>query len=194
MVRVSVDIGSDISAQLDAIGAQLANPVAMYKDCGRRVANDLRQHFAALEAAQAPQHGAMSTHFWEQIRNATGNPVMEGNGVSVTIADPRFAQKLFGGTIVAKNAEALTIPIDPRAHGRRASVFEQETGYKLFHPLGTRLLMADIDGQATPIYALVQSVTQEPDPEALPSDEELNAGIMDTATKHLARTLGGSAT
>lgn len=191
MIKASVSTTGDINDRLKAIAQQLARPEALYKDTGRRLANDLREHFATLDAQQSPQHGGMSTHFWADIRNATGNPILDGTGVSVTISDPRFAQKLFGGVITAKNAEALTIPISPLAHGRRASVFEEETGQKLFHPKGTRVLMANIGGQVAAIYALAQSVTQKPDPEALPPMPVLEAAIVDTAGKHLARFLAG---
>lgn len=52
--------------------------------------------------------------------------------MSVSITHPAFAQKLFGGPIVAKRAKSLTIPVEERAYGRTASTFEHETGLKLF--------------------------------------------------------------
>lgn len=189
MIKGTLSVTDTASARIREIAAQLARPEALYKDCGRRLANDLRKHFVKLDAAQSPKHGGMSTHFWTDVRNATGNPITDATGVSVTIHHAAFAQKLFGGTITAKNGRSLTIPIHPLAHGRRASVFEEESGHKLFRPIGKRLLMANIDGTPTPIYALAASVNQEPDPEALPRQEELSAAAVDTAEKHLVRTL-----
>jgi len=178
------------SDRLKAIAAQVANPVALYKDAGRRVANDLRKHFVRLDGTQSAKHGGRSTHFWLDVRASTGNPDVDPHGATVTISDLRFAQKLYGGTINAKNGRALTIPIDPRAHGRRASVFEDEMGVKLFRPLGKRVLMAEIDGEVLPIYALASSVTQEAERDALPPIAELEAAVADTAEKHLRRAVG----
>lgn len=192
-LRVKVSYEGNAAQRLREIAAQLANPVALYKDAGRRVANDLRKHFAELDQKESPQHGARSTHFWAEVRDATGNPVMESDGVSVSVNHLAFAQKVFGGTISAKNGKWLTIPIDPQAHGRRVAVYEEETGNKLFRPLGRRLLMAAIDGAVVPVYALATSVVQEADPQALPSEEEIEGAVVDTAERHLARMLARDA-
>ncbi|HSI15709.1 MAG TPA: hypothetical protein VK961_26920 [Chthoniobacter sp.] len=172
--------------RLAEIAEEVKNPVALYKDCGRRLVNELRTWFTGRDAEDSPKH-PNSTHFWADVRGSVQNPVSVPNGVTVEILDPRFAQKVFGGTITAKNVDALTVPISPLAHGRRASVFEEETGYRLFRPKGHNVLDAIIGGEVVPIYALVKSVTQSADPNALPPDAQLEAAVLDTAEKHLAR-------
>jgi hypothetical protein len=189
MIRGAVSISNPVSARLREIAAQLQNPVALYKDAGRRVANDLRTHFRKREADSPNKLGGRRTHFWSDVREATQNPEINASGATVTIAHLAFAQKLYGGTITAKNGGALTIPIHQLAHGRRVSVFEEETGKKVFQPKGARVLMADFDGQAIAVYALATSITQRADPRALPPLDELSRGVQETGEKHLARML-----
>lgn len=189
MIRATLTTDDTASVRLRQIAAQLARPEALYKDAGRRVATDLRKHFTQLDKTRANRLApGRRSHVWLEIRNAVGNPEPEPGGVSVTIADPRYTMKLFGGTVRPKRARALTIPLHPLAYDRRASVFEDETGAKLFRPRGKRILMAEIGGKAVPIYALATSATVRPDPDALPA-ERLRAGALETAEKHLARML-----
>jgi len=190
MISGTVSVLDSITPRLKEIAVQLERPVALYKDCGRRLANELRGWFAKRNLET--KHGDLSTNFWRDVRDSVGNPEVDPQGVSVAINDSRFAQKLFGGTITAKNVDALTVPISPLAHGRRASVFEAETGYKLFRPKGHNVLDAVIGGEVVAIYALVKSVSQPPDPKALPPDAQLQSAILDTAEKNLARTVAAA--
>jgi hypothetical protein len=175
--------------ELARIAAQLKNPVALYKDVGRRAANDLRKHYADRDATSSNRLGGRRTHFWLEVRDAVQQPVADAGGVSIVIGHPAIAAKVHGAVIRPQNAAALTIPLHQLAHGRRASVFEDETGHKLFRPKGKNVLMADIDGTVVPIYALVKRVNMRPDPEALPDDNDFANAILNTATKHLARML-----
>ncbi|CAN5546117.1 hypothetical protein BH09VER1_BH09VER1_24630 [soil metagenome] len=175
--------------ELRRIAEQLLNPEALYKDVGRRAANDLRKHYAALDAGQPNALGGNRTHFWNEVRDSVQQPQLEGDGVSIAITHPVIAAKIYGAIITAKNASALTIPINQLAYGRRASVFEDETGKKLFRPKGKNVLMAEIGGKAVPIYALVKQVYMHPDIEALPLEAEFDANIIATGKAHLARML-----
>jgi len=199
MLRVNLRAQDQASARLDEIAAMLANPQALYKDVGRRGATELRKHFTQLDRTQPNKLGGPRTHFWLDVRNATGNPELEARGVSITISHLAFALQVHGGTVFPREARALTIPLHPLAHGRRASVFEEETGFKLFRPKSknprfARLLMAEIDDRVVPIYKLASSATIHADPHALPEDEAFGAAIMDTAEKHFARKLDADGT
>lgn len=192
MISGSLSISGGADAALQRIALQLANPVALYKDVGRRVANDLKKHFRQHDADSPNKLGGERTHFWLEIRDAVQQPVATGSGVEIAINDSRFAAKVYGAHIVPREAGALTIPINQLAYGRRASVFEEETGHKLFRPKGHNVLMAEIGGEEVPIYALVSAVDMPPDPQALPSTAVLIDAILDTGTKHLARMLARS--
>jgi hypothetical protein len=173
--------------ELLSIASQLKNPDALYKDMGRRASEDLRKHFRARDTSQPNKLGGRRTHFWLEVRNAVQQPVLSGDSIHIVINHPVIAGKVFGGIIRAKNASALTIPLHELAYGRRASTFEEETGKKLFRPKGKNVLMTDIGGEIVAIYALVKSVNMRPDPDALPSDQDLVANMIVTGYKHLAR-------
>ena len=194
MLRLNLSSRDTASARLAEIAAMLADPKPLYKDVGRRGATELRKHFTQLDRTQPNKLGGKRTHFWLDVRNATGNPELEAKGVSITISRLAFAMKVNGGTVVPREAKSLTIPLHPLAHGRRASVFEDETGYKPFRPKSknrgfARLLMAEIDDRVIPIYALAKSATIHADPHALPDEPKFRAAILDAAEKHLARKL-----
>lgn len=189
MIRATVSVSSQAGARLRLFAAQLKNPVAMYKDAGRRITNDLRKHFVGLDDSQPNRLGGKRTHFWLDVRDATQNPEIDPQGATVTIAHLAFAQKLYGGTIRAKAAKALTIPLIPEAHGRFASTFEEEMGVKLFRPKGTRILAMSKDGDMIPVYALAKAASIKAEPKALPPAAAISAAVLDTASKHVARIL-----
>lgn len=78
--------------------------------------------------------------------------------------------------IRAKRVKFLTIPISKQAYDKRVSVFEQETGKRLFRiksKKGNFLLAENLDGEIKPHYLLKEVVNQKPNKNALPTDEEI---------------------
>jgi hypothetical protein len=191
-IRGTIRISGDALARVREIAAMVRRPEAMWKVIGRGVANEYRKHFVELDAKNvnklAPDR---REHFWAQIRDATGTPELDGNGVSFTINDPRYSLKVYGGTVVPREKKALTIPIHALGYARRASVFEEETGVKLFKPKGKRVLMADLakDGNPVVIYVLAKSATMAPDPEALPDEGRIIKFVVEQAETFLRREL-----
>src|ERR1700677_3127333 len=123
--KFNLEFGAKIQAAKD--------PKAMLLGAGRELGNQLRKHFRQRDQDGENHLSERRSHFWEQIARSVNQPQMEdATTVSVTISDPRFPQKLFGGKLTAKNAGALTIPVEEKAYGRTADVFERETGLKLF--------------------------------------------------------------
>jgi hypothetical protein len=114
-------------------------------------------------------------------------------GAVIANAAPFYAFKVTGGTITRKRASALTIPLIPEARGLHASVYQQNTGNKLFISKSKNALLERIQqlttgsrgrrGQAVAttissspvraVYALMKSVTMRPWPEAMPPDDRL---------------------
>lgn len=183
-----------------AIIGQAENPIAILMGAGREVANQLKSHFRRKDRKGANKLSDRRSHFWQQVAQSVSQPEQTGyNAVSVSITDPRFAQKLFGGAIHAKNADALTIPVEERAYGRTAATFERETGLKLFlvktgnSGLENAVLAVKEDPQAktfTVEYLLTKSVTQSADPDALPQKSTLEEAILVRAQKQLDRQNG----
>lgn len=176
-------------AEFEALRGRVERPEALMKILGREGANRLKAHFRKKdreEPSALGQAGDRRQHFWLQIMRSVQNPelINAGTGVSITISDPRLAQKIFGGTIRAKRASMLTIPVTPEAYGRAASVFEKETGIKLiFIVVGkgefeNAVLASKRDGGLQTEYVLTPSVDQKADPTALPDQAEFEAALL----------------
>ena len=159
------------------------NPRQMMMAVGREVANQLKDHFQIRDANQPNKLGGEREHFWNQVRGSVQNPEVDPTGLvaSVAINDPRFAQKVFGGDITPKRAAALTIPQTPEAYGRTARTFVQETGLTLFlvkHDGHAFLATAAENHGIIVEYILTPLVHQDPDPDALPRHELLEAAAV----------------
>lgn len=162
--QITIDPAPTLAA-LNAARQNAIRPAAGMAVAGRAVQNALRQHFREKDASEPNRLGGTRTHFWLEVaRSITQTPAPQG--VTVAITDPRAAQKLKGGTIKPKRGRYLTIPIDPLAHGRRASVLAQQFGWKLFKR--GMCLAANTGGGIRNLYALKTSVTQKPWPGTLP--------------------------
>jgi hypothetical protein len=188
--------------QFNRIVNEARNPRAILLGAGREVANRLKSHFRKKDRTQPNKLSGRRAHFWLQIAGSVQNPELESpTMVSVTISDPRFAQKLFGGTITAKNAEALTIPVEERAYDRTAATFERETGLKLFlvksgagnFENAVLAVKDNANSKAFTVeYLLTPSVTQRADTDALPDKTALEMAVLARAQKTLDRQIAGT--
>lgn len=191
MIQISYSRAS-FTKDFNSMLGRALNPVRMLMAAGRELANQLKNHFRRKDREEPNQLSSRREHFWRQMDRATQNPEQTGyNQVSVTVSDPRIAQKVFGGTIFAKRAGALTIPVSEQAYGRTASTFERETGLKLFllrtgkGSFANAVLAAKVNGGLEIEYVLTKSVTQQADPTALPERSALEKAILARAQKVL---------
>lgn len=155
---------------------------------GRSVANLVRDHLAKFNAAHPNRMGGTRTNFYAQASKATSHEVT-GDGAMVTVAQQGIRQRLFGGEIHPVNAKWLTIPARAEAYGHRASDFNNLRFVVL--PGGGAALIegersdvkigrAKKDGSRSVkklgeagggvMFWLRKSVTQEGDPDVIPSD------------------------
>jgi hypothetical protein len=195
-VAVSVGIGGGEGLRRvlrDAL-ARTSNPRGLLMEVGRRGANDVRAHLRKRNL-KGNKLGGRRTNYWRRVADSVQAPEMKGSdAVVVSITDGTFAQKVFGGRIVPKNARALTVPVDARAHGRTVRVFEQETGIKLFKLRkrggGLSNLLAGEDNAGIRVfYKLLGAVNQDKDAAALPPDHEFEAALGEQAELHLRRQI-----
>ena len=151
---------------------------------GRAVANTLRKHFR--ERNRTPNAlGGARTNFWSRVAESVQAPHQAGSKIVVAVSHPAIAQKVFGGTITPKKVKHLAIPVDARAHGKSPRVF----------PLlqfamtrgGTKLLGVREGGRFVAYYLLKPSVSQAPDPKALPTDAAMEKAVTTAARIHLDR-------
>lgn len=173
MIAIQVN-DPGVRQQIRNLLAQAKRPRAVLAAMGREGQQQLKRHFRGKERTEPNRLGGRRTHFWRQVADSVQAPLVRGDtAVTISINHPAIAQKVMGGTIHAKRAKLLTIPVSPEAYGRTAATFEHETGLQLiFLREGKNALLAtrrNKDNKALQIeYILTPSVTQAPDPTALP--------------------------
>lgn len=163
--------------------AQSNGPLA--KVLGRSGANELKKHFRARNAANPNKLGGRRTNFWSAVAASVNSPNFLPGRIVIPIAHPAIAQKVHGGTITARKAKNLSIPIHPAAHGKSPRVFPglqfAMTGR------GTKLLGLRRNGGIDWMYLLKPSVTQDRDPDALPPDREMGSALEKAGDIYLRR-------
>jgi len=124
-----------------------------------------------------PTHGPgrMSTGWFSSIARKWFLSSADASGAVISNPDEdgSLRHKIGGGTITAKNAGALTIPLVPEAHGRRAADYQSEIGELFTIPNKSALFEAVEGGGVRAVYALCKSITHAPWPDAIPSGEDL---------------------
>lgn len=151
---------------------------------GRAGANVLRKHFRARNS-QPNKLGGARTNFWSRVAESVHAPRSSGAHIVIPINHPAIAQKVFGGTIRARKAKHLAIPIDARAHGKSPRVFDALTF--AMTGAGVKLLGTREGGVFRALFVLKKSISQRPDPQALPKDADMAAAVTKAAEIRLRR-------
>jgi hypothetical protein len=174
----SIQVTDRATGELQRLISRIQNPLPGLLIAGREVRNLLRAHFDQKDKSQPNKLGGTRQNFWLQVKKSVNVPQATGaSQVTISISDPRFNQKVFGGPIQAKLKTWLTIPITAEAYGRAASVMADSLGVTLFkvQKKDGRIFLAGRK-QGEPIkfyYRLMKSVNQKPDPTALPPEEKM---------------------
>ena len=173
----------------------LAKPATRRKAIrvGARAANDAvkvwyrskgRNHWSDKTG---PTHGPgrKASQWWRGTSRWKVDTANE-NGVTMSNSHIGLAHKITGGTISAKRASALTIPLHPKAHSLSAKTFSQ-TIAPLFR-VKSILAMSDGNDGIIPVYALKKSINQKPWPNALPPDGTFVTPFEDAALDTLEQS------
>jgi hypothetical protein len=187
-IRVDVDTG-EIGAVLASIRKTFgAGSMKAFNQAGAEVAKDEIEGYYLQKGRNLwinpalPTHGPgrQKTRFSDNVATGWGITSVTGSGANIANKAVGLAHKVTGGTISAKSAKFLTIPIIPEAHGRKArkgtSSFVSNIG-PLFASKGC-LMWKKPDGTILPAYALKKSVTHKPWPGALPPDETITDAFL----------------
>lgn len=182
---------------------------------GRAVSNQLRKHFFALNKARPNQLGGKRTNFYNQAaRSITYR--LTSSGVTVSINKLGIRQRLQGGRIKpTRGRRYLTIPAAPEAYGTRAGEWHnlkfgfafnkkgeiqpalieaQSTGIKFGKRRrkdGTFSMKRSVREGGKPMFWLVRSVNQRPDPTVLPSMASIQQTAVDAVRKLVDREIRG---
>lgn len=188
-VAFQYSITDEVSQALRQAQLILGDADSINKRLGRECAIQLREHFRQRESS-GPRNrfGAPSSHFWLRIRESVGEPRVTADGVEVPIADPAINQKVFGGEI-RKDKKMLAIAARTEAYNRSPRLFS-DLRLIVFRSGSAALVKQDVKlekGQrgigrkfdiGSVFYWLVDSVRQDKDPHALPSDQLMAAALL----------------
>jgi len=198
----------------------LRRPRALHADLADALKDELIRHFDARN--QEPnKRGWPKSNFWQKAASLTRVKEVTDTGATVQVAgDANVRIHLLGGTVKPTGGRKwLTIPLIPEARGKRASVYEAESGRKLFRPAGRRVLMERLkdgsgdaaSGRASmrtkggyrtfnlgavkvrPVYALATEAKIPKDPRALPPRSALADALQTAANDWAARELAREA-
>ncbi len=189
LIRFQSDATRDALAALTRVAQR---PRAIMQAAARAGRRELQRHFRERNR-QPNRLGGKRTHFWLDILKSTQlGPITDFQGV-ILVGDPRFALKVFGGTVRPKAKEALTIPVSPDAHGVRArdesggSPFARKTGRELFLvKQRDSAFLASALGQGLQVeYILARQAHHDPEPNALPPQDEFERAVVAAAEAQL---------
>jgi hypothetical protein len=171
MTTVEFNLKDTARPELKKLLKKATDPIPGLNIAGRAIANLLKAHYRQRDQ-EGNKLGGDRTHYWKSVGKGVQAPqAVAADTVRVAINHPSILQKIFGGVIRAKRGKALDNPdSSPGLRASRKSVLEEKLGLKLFRVKET-LVAKGADGKLTAYYVLKKSVTQRPDPKALPERE-----------------------
>lgn len=199
-MNVSYTITENVLARLGDISKLGVDRQALNEDVGRQLANDLREHFR-MRNLNGPRNkfGARSSGFWSEIRNSVRDGEVDDGGVTVTISDPRVAQKYYGGRITM-DQHRLAIPARAEAYNKSPRIFSNLRA--VFFRSGA-VALVDYEPEQKRVkgekrigrkpdrglifYWLVKAVEQEPDYDTLPQADIEATRLLEAAERHVQR-------
>jgi hypothetical protein len=204
-MNLTYDIQDNVLHRLGDLSRLAVDREALNDELGRQLAEDLRAHFR-MRSVDGPRNklGAPSSGFWEGILKSVSDGETDSGGVTVTISEPAFIQKFYGG-IIRMNNKLLAIPARTEAYNhsptdfsnlkavffRSGAIalesFEPETkrakGEMRVHQKGARAKKS----MGLIYYWLARAVEQAPDPAALPKPDVEAARLLETVERHVNR-------
>jgi len=168
-INVTITLSAEFQAQLLRLGGlpQEALPVG-----AEAVYEYLKDYHSQMDW-KGPNWfpGPYSGQFAQKVVEGWQKPAVSGSTAVIRNTFGLLAWKISGGTIRAKKAKALAIPLIPAARGVYASEYHAMRGSELFRE-GSALFQI-IGRKVEAVYALTKSVKQSPWPGAMPTEEEL---------------------
>ncbi len=170
-VSVNDEIEPGLTGIIRAITAGIADKRAVNKAVGRAASQLTRKHLYGL--ANTRHRAGVALNFYEDAADSVSDRDL-GGGVEIRIEKAGAAQRFYGGRIEAVNYSHLWIPLSgTEAEGKSAGEFDGLV--PIINPT-TKKGVALKDGE--PLFALLESVDQDPDDTVLPTaDEYAEAGI-----------------
>ena len=193
-MQINLTKASDsVTPDLRRIANRLQNKRPLLAALGKQLEIDLRKHFLARDA-EGNKRGFPRKHFWRnQVAKQTALTSVSDDSATVSIASPELMHKITGGVVTPKRAKALAIPLSPEAYkAGSASLFPRPLTMVIRPGRPPLLVETGLIGESTSWtlhYILLKSVKHDPDPRALPPQENINQSLLSRARAHLDRIM-----
>jgi len=167
----------------------------LYEEIGRNTVKLIRDNFYSLPPNE---RGFPTTHFWHRAAEATQYEAGQ-DAVRISVNQIGVRQRLLGGDIDPVRAKFLTIPAIAETYGHRAAdfgnlkivrgPFQMYTG----RLVSLALVPADWARDKSTLFSsagvyfwLVRHVSQDPNPDVLPSDDDILDAALSAVDRFLA--------
>ena len=196
------------TSQIQKIHQQLqpANRRGLMAVLGIAAEQALQKHFIRRDAENPNKHGWPRQHFWARLakRTAYDPSKTTENRAAVVVSDPALAAKVNGATIRATGAVSpatgkptknISIPLTASAYGNwpRANTFPGMFFIPAKNGIGGFLVTrGEKGGPLNFLYRLKPEVRVPADPEALPTDTEIEAALVPQAEAYFTRKEGAA--
>jgi hypothetical protein len=167
----------------------------LYEEIGRDTVKLIRDNFYSLPSNE---RGFPTTHFWPRAAEATQYEAGQ-DAVRVTVNQVGVRQRLLGGEIDPVRAKFLTIPAIAETYGHRAADFSNlkivRGPFQMYTGRIVSLALVPADwtrdtsapfSSAGVYFWLVSHVSQDPNPDVLPSDDEILDAALSAVDRFLA--------
>lgn len=211
MSAITIDIRDEVTPALAAL-RESCQPQNVNPAIGTAVKKLFQNHFIGLPSNK---QGFPTTNFWADAARST-TWMLLADGVLIRVDKAGVQQRLRGGDIVPGAGKTyLTLPATADAYGHRAGEFNlkfaivNQDGFQRPALVARRSVAAMVTQTKTGkfkhtgdeigevvFYWLVRHVHQEPNPDVIPSDDEITTAATDTVQDIVARALyhnGGAA-
>ena len=182
---VTIEGADIVGAILGATAGELKARQRLNKVAGEGAARLVRDHLMQRNRSVDRDPGWEPSNYWANAaESAYSSSDADGATVHIPWAGVRWHR--YGGTIEPRNAKALAIPLRPENKGVYPSKkFPNRGDAFVYRPKsGDKAFLATSDnGKLTLHYILLKSVSKDPDPTVLPSDDDILAAAVAPAQK-----------
>lgn len=175
------DGASDLLQKLETGGPVLR------KLAGHAAARKTRSHFAARASSRHRSH--MPFNYWANAARATSSQV-QGDDVIISVDAVGVGLHLHGGTVRPRRGKYLAIPNTPVADQYGPKEFGDQLFFFRSKRTGTAGLAIKGQEKLSVMYWLKTSVTHQPDPTVIPSDQDYINAITPVVNDYLERLNG----
>jgi len=199
-LALSIRLDRDsVRPALQSLRAALG-PERLHAAIGTEVKRLIQSHLLTLGTNK---RGWPTTNFWARAAKATSDE-SDARSATVSINQIGVRQRYYGGTITPTRRRFLTIPISPEAYGKTASDFPNSflittkkgayivqrgesisAAGNVVKSRGRGFAAKRVVAALEFLFKLSRGVTQEPDPNVLPSEEAITAAALTAVRRNL---------